>query len=261
MKIAILYIATGQYINLWQSFYDSIKTYFLPEVKDKVFFLWSDDKPKLNSDVQYTYTPYKPYPHPLIHRYDILLTRKEDILQFDYCFFFNANMECVQNVSLDDLKLHKYDFIAAEHMTMPYMPFDDRFKMLNESYIPNNKKSPTYIDINIFKQHPDWSWLMGGFNGGKTNEWVKMSQCISDWVKQDEENGIRVKWHDEAYMNKYMLDKNVHRLDPKTYLQPDYIVLPQTKLIVRDKNRILGDDYRFKRTHMPGLLERILKQY
>ena len=100
---------------------------------------------------------------------------------------------------------------------------------------------------------------MGGFNGGNTHEWILMSETISNWVKQDESNNIHVRWHDEAYMNKYMLDKDVLRLDPKTYLQPDYFIYEYTKLVVRDKKRILGDDFRIKKKHMPGLLERVLK--
>lgn len=258
MKIAILYIATGQYINLWQSFYDSIKTYFLPEVKDKKFFLWSDTKPELKDDVEYTYIDYKPYPHPLIHRYDIFLTKKYNIQKYDYCFFFNANMECIDYIYSDDI-LKGNTFIAAEHMTMPYMNLQDRLKLLEESYLPDNKDSPTYIPLSVFKQHPTWSWLMGGFNGGNTHEWILMSETISNWVKQDESNNIRIRWHDEAYMNRYMIDKDVLRLDPSIYLQPDYFIYEYTKLVVRDKKRILGDDYRVKRTHMPGLLERILK--
>lgn len=257
IKIAILYIATGQYIKLWESFYINAMKYFLYDIPDKTFFIWSDSKPKLYDNVIYTYTPWVKQPDTLLDRYDIFLTRKNDLLNYDYCIFFNANMLCIKELHSSELLYTSPNLFAAEHMSMPYMSYEDKYKLIKDGYWSNEPNSKAYIPIEVFKNNPELNWLMGGFNGGKVKDWIQLSETISEWVKVDRQNNIKMKWFDEAYMNKYMLDKNVLRLSPKIFLQPEYNETDETKIIIRDKNRILGDDYRKRKTHLPGLLERI----
>jgi hypothetical protein len=59
---------------------------------------------------------------------------------------------------------------------------------------------------------------MGGFNGGETKAFMEMSLAINKCIEEDKLKNIHLKWNDEAYMNWYMLNHGVKRLNPKLYL-------------------------------------------
>ena len=60
-------------------------------------------------------------------------------------------------------------------------------------------------------------YYAGGFNGGKTKEFLKMSEVIADRVTKDLEKGVIALWHDESHMNRYMIDN-----PPTLSLTPSY---------------------------------------
>ena len=43
MKIAILYICTGKYNVFFKDFYESCEKYFLANIAEKTYFVWTDD--------------------------------------------------------------------------------------------------------------------------------------------------------------------------------------------------------------------------
>jgi histo-blood group ABO system transferase len=60
-------------------------------------------------------------------------------------------------------------------------------------------------------------YFAGGFNGGKTEKFIEMSEVIAGRVNKDMENGIIAVWHDESHMNRYLIDN-----PPTTILNPSY---------------------------------------
>lgn len=261
-KIAILYISTGQYITLWESFYTSIKKYFLKNHQIH-FFLWTDLPPSiLPSDVTYTQARWKKWPSGTLDRYFIFLQREKELLEYDYCFFFNANMHCVKDVDEDILPTEEVPLVAVEHMRMPFMEAKERLDLLKTKYWSNRPKSAAFMPFKTFSDHPEWSWLMGGLNGGTTKAWVQMSKCINSWILYDKRHNIKMKWNDEAYMNKYMILNGVKRLNPQIYMKPHYTNKPVTdsnvKIILQSKNKLISDDFRIRPRHVDNFLNRII---
>ena len=60
-------------------------------------------------------------------------------------------------------------------------------------------------------------YYAGGFNGGKPEHFLKMSQTIVDNVEKDFENGLVAVWHDESHMNRYLINN-----PPTIELTPSY---------------------------------------
>ena len=60
-------------------------------------------------------------------------------------------------------------------------------------------------------------YYAGGFNGGKPEHFLKMSQTIVDNVEKDWEKGLIAVWHDESHMNRYLIDN-----PPTVELNPSY---------------------------------------
>jgi len=49
-------------------------------------------------------------------------------------------------------------------------------------------------------------YFAGGFQGGETIEFLRMSGELSKRIEEDKKNGIIAKWHDESHMNRWRID-------------------------------------------------------
>lgn len=257
-NIAILYICTGQYFDLFENFYRSIKTFFLPQ-HNKTFFVWSDSKPKASQDIVYMPKQWKPYPHALMHRYDFFLEAKEHLKNYDYCFFFNANALCIKEVDEDVLPID-VPFVAAEqYYQFQVKPGKERFDIIKDQYWTDCPQSPAFIPLSYWKDNPTHCWLMGGFNGGKSIDWIQMSEQISEWVEYNNKYDLTLKWHDEPFMNKYMIDHGVKRLNPIKYLnwQKSTWDKEEVKIVVTQKKELLSNTFRVSKVHPKRLLNRL----
>lgn len=257
-RIAILYICTGQYRELWPAFYNTAKKYLLPE-HNKTFFVWSDKKLQIQGDdVKLTYIPWKPYPHALINRYSHFLMRKNDLLQYDYCFFFNANLEFRDYIHDEILPINQ-PFVAVNNITHHLLNLEDRVDNIKQNYWSDCPASPAYIPMSFWEQNPTYCWLMGGFNGGKAKEWVEMCEQIDEWVNYNQNHNLILKWHDEPFMNKYMYDHGVLTLDPTIYLNWYTFAKydPNCKTVLKRKNQVLSGNYRIQKDSIRSLNDRL----
>ena len=72
---------------------------------------------------------------------------------------------------------------------------------------------------------------MGGLHGGKSESYVKMCEELDKMTKEDMAKNVVAKFHDESYINKYMLDKN------PLYIKPNYAMPVNWKIKGLDKNK------------------------
>ena len=80
-------------------------------------------------------------------------------------------------------------------------------------------------------------YYAGGFNGGSSSNFLKMSEQIDRNIDVDSRNGIIAVWHDESHLNKFFTKNK-----PTTVLNPSYCY-PESwnlnydkKLLALDKN-------------------------
>ena len=104
MKIAVLYICTGKYNKFFADFYKSAKKYFLKDIAHIEYYVFTDDEQLCsNPDVHITRKECKGFPLDSLMRFDDFLSIKEQLLRFDYTFFFNANMKIKSPIGIDFL--------------------------------------------------------------------------------------------------------------------------------------------------------------
>ena len=189
MKICILTIATNKYINFVQKLYDNIEEYFLPE-HEKDCLLITNHECESSDNVRIHNIDHESWPMPTLKRYNYFLREKDFIMQHDYCFYFDVDMR-IDSVVGDEVL---GDLVATKHF---YKLFE---KPEHFSY-ERNPNSLAYIPVGEGK-----SYYAGGFNGGKTEKFMEMSEVIADRVNKDLDNNIIAVWHDESHMNRYMID-------------------------------------------------------
>ena len=201
MKIVILTIATNKYLQFVEKLYDDIAEKFCTDCEINCL-LFTDHEVETSDNVRVHYIDHEPWPMPTLKRYNYFVKEKDFILEHDYCFYFDADMRIDHEVTkeevCDDLvvTLHGYQSLhPPEQMSYERRP-------VSRAYVPFGEEG---------------KYCAGGFNGGKTTEFIRMSEVIAYRVNKDLENDVVALWHDESHLNRYILDT-----PPTKVLDPTY---------------------------------------
>jgi histo-blood group ABO system transferase len=201
MKICILTIATNKYIQFVERLYDNIEDNFLNGHEIECLLFTDHEIEESSDNVRISQIDHEPWPMPTLKRYNYFVKEKDFISKFDYCFYFDVDMAVINKVGDEVLS----DLVATNH---PYKIYE---KPDQYSY-ERRPESLAYVSLG-----EGTNYYAGGFNGGSTKEFLKMSEVIADRVNKDLENGIVAVWHDESHMNRYLIDN-----PPTLSLTPSY---------------------------------------
>lgn len=192
-KVAVIYIATGNYIVFWDNFYQSAEKNFLPGVKKHYFLVSNYSFEKLPDNVTHIYYPHKEWPSITVEKFNIIYSLKDKLTDYAYTYSFNANTWFIQPITDDIIPNETQKIIAGLHPS---------FYKTNHKYpYCSDKESPAYLEQNEKSQYYQASIL-----GGITNDFLKMAQTIKEWTNSDLKRNYIPVWHDESYFNKYVAD-------------------------------------------------------
>lgn len=228
MKIVCLYIATGRYTVFWKDFYLSAEKYLLPEAQ-KDYFMFTDNEHidfEENANVFKIYQKKLGWPYDTMMRFDMFLTQEEKLKEYDYIYFFNANMEFVAPVG--------DEFLPDESGLVMGLHPGYYNKKPDEYPYDRNPKSTAYIPYGQGKHY-----VQGCLNGGTSEAYLELCKTCSANTHKDLEQNIIALWHDESHLNKYVQDKP-YKLLACNYLYPEGKKLKpfnkNIKIIQRNKN-------------------------
>lgn len=232
MKVAVLYICTGKYYVFWKDFYESANRFLLPG-HEKTFFVFSDADENIFAaeDVKVVYQEKLGWPYDTLHRYHMFEKILDDLEQYDYVFFFNANCQFCK--TLGDEIFPGED----ELLTVVQHPGFYNKAPINFTY-DRNERSNAFIPMG-----QGVHYVAGGVNGGDSKRFVQYIKDMKNAVDDDEQRGVIALWHDESQLNKYILGKKYKLLSP-SYCYPEGWNLPfEPIVLIRDKSRYGGHDY------------------
>lgn len=202
-KVAILYIALGRYITFWKDFYESCEKYLGP--CEKQYFVWTDNKSFEYSNADnVTITPAqkKGWPYDTLLRFDMFLERQKELEQFDYIYFFNANMQFVNPVDLAEIIPAQWHdgLVAGSHPGRRGDVFAENPDVFGYERRP---ESTAYVPYGKGKYY-----VCGAFNGGTSDAFLKMCKTLKKNIKKDLDNNIVACVDDESHLNAYLIDKD-----------------------------------------------------
>lgn len=220
MKIGILLIATNKYNHFLQPVISSADTFLLKN-SDVTYFVFSDQKHQIETKrkVIYLEIQHQPWPFMTLGRYHFFNKEKELLLEMDYIFYCDVDMLFVSEVGTEIL--------------------DERVATLHPGYLgqrgtpDTNTNSLAYVAPNEKMQY-----FAGGFNGGSSSEFLKMSNILSRNIDTDLKKGVIALWHDESHLNRYMIDNPPTKiLDPSYCCPEQWVDCPYgRKLLALEKN-------------------------
>jgi histo-blood group ABO system transferase len=218
--IGLLIIATNKYVSFLQQLITSADSNFLLE-QDVTYFIFTDRDVDIisNRKVVFIKVEHKEWPWMTLGRYKIFTDNNNILSKMKYLYYCDVDMRFVDKVGSEILG----DLVATQH----------------PGYY-NRRGTPETNPASLACVYPyeDMQYFAGGFNGGKSEEFLKMSNKLSNNIDIDYSNGIIALWHDESHMNRYFIDnKPTIILDPSYCCNEGWIDCPfGRKLLALDKN-------------------------
>lgn len=207
LKVGILLVGIGKYIQFMDSIVDLARKNFLPNC-EKTFYIFTDQPNNsikdLGEDIVTIYQQNLGWPLNAMWRNKIFtLDKNWNILkENDYLFFFNADSLVVNKITeeeflpIEDAK----PLIAVRHSV---------HTTLNYDLLPfeKNPESSCFID----KESQCLGYFVSGIWGGKTNAFYEACHEITDLLIKDlVDKAIIPQWHDESAFN-FIVNKSPER--------------------------------------------------
>jgi histo-blood group ABO system transferase len=218
MKIGLLLIATGKYERFIEPLIISARRNFLHD-EEVSYFLFTDSVEPY-PECKVIPVTHRPWPYPTLMRYNIFYSHGHLFNGMDYLFYCDIDMLFVDEVGREVLG----DRVAVQHPGY-----------YGQRGTPETRpESLAYISTNVNMQY-----FAGGFNGGRTQEFLTMARLIDQNIQADLENGIIAIWHDESHLNRYFCDN-----PPTLILDPGYCYGESMKIPFKQRILALDKDHR-----------------
>lgn len=215
-KVAVLYIALGRYICFWKDFYESCEAKL--HNCDKHYFIWTDNSNfdySNNENVTVIPAQKKGWPYDSLLRFQMFLEKQSELEKYDYMYFFNANLQFINDVDLSEIAPHEWNtsgLVAGLHPGR----HGDIFKTDPDSFSYERRpESTAYVPFGKGKYY-----VCGAFNGGTSNAFLEMCRVLSKNVQTDIKNNINARVDDESHLNACLIDKEF-LLCGRAYLFPE----------------------------------------
>ena len=197
LKIGLLIVATGKYIEFVEPLLKSADKYFFPN-HDVTYFVFTDGKVRPAANVVSIYQEKLAWPYATMMRFGMYADQKNLLKTMDYLYACDADLLFVDTVA---------DEIVSQ-----------RVGTLSPGYVGKKGTPETRLQSTAYiKPGTNRYYYAGGFCGGTAQEFLKLAQTIKDNVAADQKNGIIAVWHDESHLNRYLLTN-----EPTLVLSPSY---------------------------------------
>ena len=222
MKIGLLVIATGKYTQFIPPLFKSVQKHFMNGHEVNIF-VFTDGKIPENDTIKRVEQEHLGWPHATLKRYHVFDNNKDVLSEMDYLFYCDADMKFVADIGEEILpEKDSNGLVGTEH---------PGFHGGRRGTYETRKESTAYVPPN-----EGVIYCAGGFNGGTSEAFLRMSKTIKERVDKDLEKNIIAIWHDESQMNRYFIDNHPKILNP-SYCYPESWSIPfEKKLLALDKN-------------------------
>jgi len=230
MKIAIFTISLGKYDIFFDELYTSVNTKFLPN-HEKHFFVFTDKEFTQKENLTQIKQEKLGWPYDTMMRFHFMNKIKHQLSQYDYIFFFNINMKVLELIGDEIIPNKENDYLmGCEHpLHYKWLPFNLPYE--------RNKLSTCFIDYS-----ENGKYYQGCFNGGRSKEFLEMSEILEKNIDTDVKNNVIPIWHDESMLNWYYQKKNPLTLD-YSYIYPESLSLPLNRIMIqRDKWKYMNKE-------------------
>lgn len=215
LNVGLCVVATGKYTCFVPPLLQSARTFFCP-THTVTFFIFTDGVIEDASE-DVVVLPHKRYgwPYDTMFRYFAYWNHREHLKNMDYVFACDADMLFVDYMG---------DEILGERVGTMHPGYVGR-----RGTYENRKES-----IACVLPSEGECYFAGGLYGGARDVFLEMVQNLIFMMNRDLDRKIIAVWHDESYLNRYLIDHKPSLILPRAYCARPFDK-PQ-KLVALDKD-------------------------
>lgn len=229
MKIAFLTIATNKYVGMARELYDTMCQHAFPDQDVQTDLICFTNDPQsfysLSGRVKArtVFLTHVPFPLISLLRYHYYSSASQILSEYDFVYHIDCDMLLKDKIGNDILG----DRVCVIHPGFPFHGIPvDKFPY------DRNEVSKAYVPIGGGKHY-----FQNCFQGGITIEFLNMCTKLRDDIEKNLRENYIARWHDESYMNRYMIDNPPSKILPPTYAQPQgWGLFGPTKILHVEKN-------------------------
>lgn len=233
MKIAINLIATNKYLYFLKEIIHSIDKHFFPGSDVSVIVHTNLEIPENIGDysrlklIKNTIA-HEPWPFTTLRRFDYFLRAKDLLDLNDYCFYID-----VDSLFIRDMKenlLPSGGIIGTIHPGLYFGNGTPDRNPESKAFIPHGSNN---------------RYFCGGFFGGSSEAFIKMSEIIKSNIEDDLSRGVMAIWHDESHLNRYLYDNppGLTLEHPFAIAEDAGFANESTRIVFIDKSTRGGHDF------------------
>lgn len=220
-NIGIVVIATGKYDQFVPQLYKSVQKFFCIDHNVKMFVFTDGSIPENNMIFKIN-QEHMMWPHTTLKRYHIFNKHELLLKDLDLIYYLDADMRIVAPIGEEIFPDTETGLVGTEHPGF----FGGRRGTYETNII-----STAYVEKN-----EGTCYYAGGFNGGTSEAFLKMTKELKENIDQDLLKEYIAVWHDESHLNRYFINNPPKKLSP-SYCYPESWNIPfEKKILALDKN-------------------------
>ena len=214
MKVAIVFIGTGKYINFLPMYYENIEKYFLPKSEKTILVFTDGELNETPDNVRVYHQEHLDWPYITLKRFGTINKARQTIEDNDYLVFIDADALVVADVTEEEFFTDKPYFGVHHPCHALGMPPHNEYPGAFETDPKSRAHVTPEDDTSMYWQGCLW--------GGKVPEVLDMIDELDSRVEEDLSNDVIAQWHDESQLNRFYIEnkEDVHTLGPE-YAYPE----------------------------------------
>ena len=210
MKVAIVFIGTGRYINFLPKYYENIEKHFLPNSEKTILVFTDGELNETPDNVRVYHQEHLDWPYITLKRFGTINKARQAIEDNDYLVFIDADALVVSDVTEEEFFTDKPYFGVHHPCHALGMPPHTEY--------PGAFETDTNSRAHVTPEDDTSMYWQGCLWGGKVPEVLDMIDELDDRVEEDLSNDVIAKWHDESQLNRFYIENK----DQVNTLGPEY---------------------------------------
>ena len=210
MKVAVVFIGTGKYLNFLPSWYERCEENFLPGVEKKYLVFTDGQLDEMPDNAIPYHQEHLDWPYITLYRFKIIQRAESEYRDCDWLVFLDADMAVVDKVTPEEFFDDDKPFLGVHHPChfLKFPPHNQPPGSFETNPL-STAKVPEGYDYSIYWQGCLW--------GGKVGPVIEMMSELDERITTDEKKNVIAQWHDESHLNAfYALNKDlVHTVGPE----------------------------------------------
>ena len=206
-SVGLVITALGKYVTYFQSIIASADKYFMYD-QNVTYILFTDNPDiamlvKSRRQIVTIQEKDRGWPCNSLLRFELLSSNRNEFAAFDFVYSMDVDLVFKDNVSEEILEYLVATLHAAHYDgSRENFPYD------------TNPKSAAFISDSEGEYY-----YAGGFFGGCRDAVIRMAETVNRNLHRDiRELHYIARWHDESYLNRYLIDNL-----PTKLLSPEYL--------------------------------------